>query len=152
MEYQLPRSPWETVGGMVYFGRMLDKIRLHHAGTLRPDLIPNLGIGFDAACCEFLGIPYAQLRERVLQGGSDEEILQWCYQQGAPQSPHLIRLWNYAMTRRGWRDDLSERLQQRLAEGGWQNRTDIQTFFDYIDLDEGRDPANSPPKRPPIPS
>jgi hypothetical protein len=26
-------------------------------------------------------------------------------------------------------------------ESGFGNRTDIQTFFDYIDLDEGREPT-----------
>jgi hypothetical protein len=30
------RSSFEKVGGIVYFGRMLDKIRLHAAGRL-PD-------------------------------------------------------------------------------------------------------------------
>ena len=29
----------------------------------------------------------------------------------------------------------------RLKEAGFENRTDIQTFFDFIELDEGRDPA-----------
>jgi hypothetical protein len=42
------------------------------------------------------------------------------------------------MRKRGWNDSGSEKLKQRLAEGGHQMRTDIQTFFDFIDLDEGR--------------
>lgn len=29
-----PRSPYEKVAGIVYFGRMLDKIRPTHAGEL----------------------------------------------------------------------------------------------------------------------
>ena len=33
---------------------------------------------------------------------------------------------------------MSERLAQRLKEAGCENRTDIQTFFDFIDLDERR--------------
>ena len=37
------RSPAEKVGGIVYFGRMLDKIRLHARGELAPDYHPNLG-------------------------------------------------------------------------------------------------------------
>jgi hypothetical protein len=31
-------------------------------------------------------------------------------------------------------------LVRRLKEINCENRTDIQTFFDFIDLDEGRDP------------
>lgn len=137
---QLPRSPYDEVSGMVYFGRMVDKIRLHQAGTLRADLHANLGAGFDALCCEFLEIDYQKLCQEVARAGTDEELLLWCRRQGRNPSPLTIRLWNWALTRRGWRDDLSERLQQRLAEGGWSDRTDVQTIFDYIEIDEGRPP------------
>lgn len=71
------RSPYETVGGIVYFGRMLDKIRLHAAGRL-PDGY-NLGTQvwtwFDARCTRFLAVEYEMMVERVLTGGTDEEIL-----------------------------------------------------------------------------
>ena len=38
----------------MYFGRMLDKMRLKAAGELHPDLHQNLGIGFDKRCVDFL--------------------------------------------------------------------------------------------------
>lgn len=139
MQGEVPRSPYEQVGGMVYFGRMVDKIRLAQSGTLREDLRANLGKAFDATCCEFLGVAYEALCERVAAGLSDEELLAWCGENGSLPAPHLRDLWNRAMTRRGWRDDLSQRLRERLAEGGWSDREDIQTMFDYIDLDEGRE-------------
>lgn len=141
---QVPRSPYEKVGGMVYFGRMVDKIRLFDAGTLRSDLHANLGKGFDAACCEFLRVSYEDVRRKVKEGLSDEEILSWCFATGGPRGAFEIQLWNWALSRRGWRDDLSPRLRQRLEEGGWGHRTDILTFFDYIDLDEGRPPRQHP--------
>jgi hypothetical protein len=34
-----PKSPKEMTRGMMYFPRMLDKIRLHARGELNPDLI-----------------------------------------------------------------------------------------------------------------
>ena len=37
------RSPADLVGGVVYFGRMIDKLRLHHAGQLPADYVTNLG-------------------------------------------------------------------------------------------------------------
>ena len=37
------RSPREEVDGLVYFGRMVDKIRLEQAGKLPPDYQENLG-------------------------------------------------------------------------------------------------------------
>jgi hypothetical protein len=36
---QYPKSPKEMVGGMMYFPRMLDKIRLHAEGELGTDYL-----------------------------------------------------------------------------------------------------------------
>jgi Domain of unknown function (DUF5069) len=69
---------------MRYFARMLDKIRLHAASELSEDYHANLGKrqAADGACCTFLRVNYDDLRERVLQGGTNEEILEWCYSRG----------------------------------------------------------------------
>jgi len=48
-EFRL-RSPSEKIGGLFYFGRMLDKIRLHAKGELPSDYHANLGVGFDEKC------------------------------------------------------------------------------------------------------
>lgn len=136
------RSPREKTGGIVYFGRMLDKIRLHAGGALPEDYVPNLGSGFDGYCVNFLRVDYPALVQRVKQGGSETEILEWAFAQGRKPSDEEIEIWNTFMRKHGWNDEASARLQQRLAEGGFQGRTDIQTFFDYIDLDEGRDPRH----------
>ena len=37
------RGCYDKVGRLIYFGRMLDKIRLHTAGQLPPDYVENLG-------------------------------------------------------------------------------------------------------------
>src|SRR5438309_489448 len=46
------RSPSAKVDGLVYFGRMLDKIRLHAKGELPAEYQPNLGKGFDGSSLE----------------------------------------------------------------------------------------------------
>jgi hypothetical protein len=51
-----PRSPFDQVGGMVYFARMLDKIRLSASGRLRHDFRKNIGIGFDGRCTRYLHV------------------------------------------------------------------------------------------------
>lgn len=132
------RSPADEVEGLVYFGRMVDKLRLEQSGKLPGDYHENLGKGFDAACCEFLGVNYERLRERVRKGGSDRELLAWCEQEGRKRSAAERGIWNAYLRKKGWRDDLSERLVFRKKEAGWENRAEIQTFFDYIDADEGR--------------
>lgn len=133
-----PRSPKDPVGGIVYFGRMVDKIRLMAVAELHPDLQENLGTGFDQRAVNFLGLDYPSLKNRVLEGGSDDEVLEWCFQKGTRPTDEQIQVWNAYMFKRGWRDDLSARLASRKKEGGLENRDDIQTMFNYIDADEGR--------------
>lgn len=132
------RSPREEVEGLVYFGRMVDKLRLEQAGKLPADYHENLGKGFDAACCDFLGVSYEALRERARQGGSDRDLLAWCQSQGTKRDAKERAVWNAHLSQRGCRDDLSDRLIFRKKEAGWEARDEIQTFFDYIDADEGR--------------
>ena len=75
MEKNSPCSAYKETRGLVFFARMLDKIRLKHAEQLHPDYFENLGQGFDGRCRRFLGVGYPLVRERTLAGGTDEEIL-----------------------------------------------------------------------------
>ena len=134
------RSPFVPVGGILYFARMLDKIRLHSAGALPLEFQGNLGSGFDGRCVSFLWIDYPALVEQVKGGAADEEILEWVFMQGRKPSAEEIEIWNDFMRKRGWSDESSQRLSLRKQESGFPERDDIQTFFQYIDMDEGRDP------------
>lgn len=136
------RSPFDEVGGIVYFGRMLDKIRLADEGRLpdgwqaaRGSAMAN---SFDDRCCRFLRIDYPALEAEVLKGGkTDGELLEWAFQQGRRPDAHEIEVWNGFMTKRGWRDSGTQRLNERLAEIGLSPGT-VETMFEFIDLDEGR--------------
>jgi hypothetical protein len=134
------RSPSEKVGGLFYFGRMLDKIRLHAKGELPSEYHVNLGKGFDEKCVRFLRVNYDELAERVKKGGTDEEILQWCFSVGRQPSDDDLYVWNEFMRKRGWNDEVSETLKRRKAEAEMTDRADIQTAFQFIDADEGRLP------------
>ena len=122
---------------------MVDKIRLHAAGKLPADYQPNLGEGFDSRCVTFLKVAYPDVVARVQQGGTDVEIAEWCFAQGKRPSEEEMEIWNEFLRKRGWNDEMSPRLAMRKTEGGFTDRTDIQTFFDFIDLDEGRDPRGA---------
>jgi gluconokinase len=137
------RSPHAKVGGIFYFGRMIDKIRLHEAGKLPDDYVPNLGGGFDERCVHFLRIDYAKVVERVKQGGGDDEVLAWCFQNGRKPNDEEIEIWNEFMRKRGWNDEAAARLAQRKAEGNFSDREDIKSFFDFIDADEDRKPGGA---------
>ena len=134
-----PRSPHDTINGLVYFPRMIEKIRLHAEGNLAEDCVPNLGKGFDDRCCKFLGISYGDLVAKVREGASDEEGWAWAVKLGTDPSSEEIEVWNGFMTKRGWRDEAAEVLIRRKKESGFEDRDEIETMFDYIDADERRE-------------
>lgn len=130
------RSPHDKVGGIVYFGRMLDKIRLHANGALPAEYHENLGKAFDDLCANLVGVPYADIAAHVKGGASDDDTLAWCQARGRRLTEQDALVWNEFMRKRGWNDSATERLIQRKAESGLSHRDDIITMFDYIDADE----------------
>jgi Domain of unknown function (DUF5069) len=140
MKTTFPKSPKEMTKGMIYFPRMLDKLRLHARGELHEDYHRNLGRidAADGACCNFLRVNYADLRERVLQGGADEEILEWCFQKGRRLNEGDLIVWNGFASKLGWRDFASPALEKAKQKAGITDRADIACIPDMIDFDEGR--------------
>ncbi len=134
------KSPYETLDGIVYFPRMLGKIRLHEQGELPEEYIPYLGNGFDRRCVDFLGVTYQQVREQVLSGRSDEEVMQWCQANGATRSEEEVLVWNEFMIKRGWRDTSPspDGFKEYKTQYGLGHRDDIETYFDFFEVDEGR--------------
>ena len=137
------RSAYDEVGGIVYFGRMLDKIRLKAKGELPADY--NIGtkswFDFDARCTRFLNVQYGELKKRTLRGGSDLQILRWCFKSGRKPSKEEVEIWNTFMRKRGWKDSSSAGLESDKRAAGLAERSDIQTWFDLFDADEQRENA-----------
>jgi hypothetical protein len=135
-----PKSPYEKTNGMMWFPRMLDKIRLHSQGGLHPDFHANLGSpkGADGFCCRFLRVTYSDLRNRVLEGGTDEEILLWRHERGRKLDETDLVVWNEFARKFGWNDLATPRLQQLKAQSGLADRDDITTMTEYMEVDEGR--------------
>jgi len=138
------RSPKTTVGGIVVFGRILDKIRLFASEGKLPEGY-HLGLiegarTFDDRVCRFLEVSFEALLQRTLQGGSDEDILDWCFQNGRRPDAEQIEVWNTFMQKRGWRDSASAGLTRQKEEAGLAHRNDIEVFFDLMDVEEGRMP------------
>ena len=136
------RSPRDTVGGIVVFGRILDKIRYFaREGKLPEDYHLGYMPGnrtFDERVCKFLGVDFNALTQRTNEGGTDEEIFEWCCQTGKRPSPEQIEIWNGFMSKRGWNDTASAGLQRNKEEAGFSDRDDIVVFFDLMDVEEGR--------------
>ncbi|MBC2600514.1 DUF5069 domain-containing protein [Puniceicoccus vermicola] len=138
MNDQPPISAYQEVCGMKYFPRMLDKIRKYAAGELREDFHHHLGIGLDGRTCQFLRIDYQKLKEKTLAGGSDEEIFQWCDENGRQLDENDKIIWNGFVSKIGWKDQVTESLIERKKSSGLEDRDEIQTMVEYFEYDEGR--------------
>lgn len=136
----VPRSAYDQVDGLSYFARMLDKIRLHARGELREDFHDNLGKGADHWCVGFLRVDYETLKHRVLEGGSDEEILTWCSAEGRQLNDVDRLIWNQFVKKLGWNDFATPRLEVLKTQSGLADRCDIVTMPEYFEVDEGRKP------------
>jgi gluconokinase len=76
----------------------------------------NLGREFDGHCLAFLHLGYSEVKDRVLAGGTDEEILEWCFANGRRPHEGEIEIFNGFMQKAGWRDPSSTRLAKLLQE------------------------------------
>ncbi len=131
------RHSAEQVGGLVFFGRMLDKIRLHAEGKLPADY--KRGTGTDGRVCRFLHVEYPAVAAQALAGGTDQAILEWCFAHGRRPNDEELFTFNGFLTKRGWRDNQSAELEQMKRDRGFAGRADIQTFFDFHKADEQED-------------
>lgn len=142
MKNQTPCSDYVETSGIIFFARMLDKIRLHSLGLL-PDGY-NLGFSdltsFDARFCRFWEIDYDHLAAKTVEGGTNEELLEWCFQGRERPNEEQILVWNSFIIKRGWRDDGTPGLIVEKELYGFADREDIQTYVDLHDADEDRTP------------
>ena len=135
---QCPISAYIETRGMRYFPRMLSKIRLLEAGTLREDFHEMIGQGLDGRLCNFLQIDYAALREKTLTTEDDDSIFDWVCETGRQISETDILIWNHYVTKLGWMDQVSESLAKRKKSSGLESRNEIVTMIEYFEYDEGR--------------
>jgi Domain of unknown function (DUF5069) len=144
MSTQFPVSDHVKTRGLVYFARMVDKIRLHAAGQLPADYVAHLGFAdptsFDARCCRYLELDYDAVKTRTLQGGTAVEIYDDLMRGRKPLNEEQIFVWNLFLLKRGWRDSGSPGVLAEKVSAGIPDRADVQTYVDLHDIDEGRQP------------
>ena len=138
-----PRSPKLMLGGLAHLPRLIDKIRLRHRGEIQD--YNYLTVGFDKYLLDLIRINAQEFELRVLQGGTDVELLGWIQTHAKPLSDDDIRQWNDRILHGGPKDDAGrQRFQGRLAEIAAKRRIPVSslptvtTWSDIIELDEGR--------------
>lgn len=133
----LPRSPYEKLGGYVHLPRLIDKAKLHRKGLLKGYNYKT--VGFDKHLLAFLRIDADAFEEAANRLDDDANILDWVGQNAVAHSAEEIEHWNDEMISR--HPDTAEkraRFVHFLKAAGGEGRTDIKTYFDLIEFDEGR--------------
>ena len=130
-----PRSPRETLGGITFLPRTIDKMRANLAGTLGEY---KAKIGYSERLFAFLDMTADEF-EAVVAANADDAGVLAALMARAPRSAAEIEAFN-EQARSYPQDEASrQRHQMLLEEAGYAHRTDITTMFDRLDLDDGRD-------------
>jgi hypothetical protein len=138
-----PRSPKSLLGGIAHLGRFIDKIRLRSQGKIQD--YNYITVGFDKYLIEFLQIDPKAFEQRVLAGGTDEELLAWVKANSQKPSDQEITQWSQDLLSSGPKDDAArQRFQGRLQEVATKRGVPVSSlpsvtaWADVIELDEGR--------------
>ena len=138
-----PRSPKALLGGIAHLGRFIDKIRLRHEGKIQE--YNYITVGFDKYLVDFLQIDPKTFEQRVLAGGTDEELLGWVKANSRKSSEQEIAQWSQGLLSSGPKDDAArQRFQGRLQDIATKRGVlvsslpPVHTWADVIELDEER--------------
>lgn len=134
----VPRSPHDKLAGICHLPRLIDKVRLYPEGKLPG--YNYLTVGFDKMLLEFLCVE-PRAFEKAVQGAKDDQaVLDWLKGKLGPSFPtdHAITDFNSRMSRR--RPDNPDKLAkfEEMVSKLSATRRKPETYFDLIDLDEGR--------------
>ena len=138
-----PRSPKALLGGIAHLRRFIDKIRLRNAGKIQD--YNYITVGFDAHLIEFLQIDPKSFEQRVLVGGTDEELFAWVKANSRKLSDQEIAQWSRCILSSGPKDDAArQRFQGRLRDIATKRGVSVSalppahTWADVIEIDEER--------------
>ena len=138
-----PRSPKSLLGGIAHLVRFIDKIRLRHEGKIQD--YNYITVGFDKYLVDFLQIDPKSFEQRVLAGGTDEELLVWMKANSRKPSDQEIAHWSQGLLASGPKDDAARQRFQGRLQGIATKRgvpvaslPSVHTWADVIELDEER--------------
>jgi len=135
--YDLPSSyiPHPPTG-LLHLPRFIAKIRKHLAGELPASYQRNFCRGFDRFLCLHLGVDPEAVIDAVRNSSSETE-LDAALADIFPEDCR-VHVWNRQLVQKGMSEMGREALQQAKDKMGAGDRTDLISFADMIDFDEGR--------------
>jgi len=130
-----PRSPNDTLAGIVSLPRMIDKTQADDDGTLGEY---DVDCPHDKPVLAFLGVDYSTFKAKLKELKFDTSAVgAWAKPLVDKHSPAEIAAFNDA--RRAWKPDAhSQQYFDTLRAQIAPNRSDVTTWFKLLDLDEKR--------------
>ena len=125
----------EKLAGYVHVVRMIDKCRAVLAGTQGEYIYP---CPMDTRLLDFAILTADQLTEAVQARSSDQAVADWFVENAGRHSQAEIEAWNNGMLARGPDTEEKWAYFRRCLEAVDPNRTDITSWADLLDLEEGR--------------
>ena len=122
--------------GLLHLPRFLGKIRKHLKGELPKSYQRNFCKGFDRFLCLHLGVDPEQVIECV-KNAKDENDLNERLLNLFPKDLH-VHVWNRELVQKGMSEMGREALNDAKRKMNSLHRTDVLSFADMIDFDEGR--------------
>src|SRR5262245_9161833 len=135
LRQQFPRSMRTTMGGYAHLARMIDKCRAVLAGTEGEYIYP---CPMDDRLMDFAGITSEQFTAAVEANPRDEGVEAWFRQTAKPHDPAELDTWNRQLLARGPSSPESAERFKQYRDAVDPSRTDITTWSDLQDLEEGR--------------
>ena len=122
--------------GLLHLPRFLGKIRKHLKGELPKSYQRNFCKGFDRFLCLHLTVDPEQVIECV-KNAKDENDLNERLLNLFPQDLR-VHVWNRELVQKGMSEMGREALNDAKRKMNSLHRTDVLSFADMIDFDEGR--------------
>ena len=138
----LPSPYLPHKSGLLHLPRFLAKISKHLADELPKSYQRNFTRGFDGFLCLHLGVDPEQVIDIVRSSGTPEEIdskLEEIFPEDLK-----VHVWNRKVCQMGMSEMGRESLQSTKRKMGIEDRDDILSFADMIEIDEGRIPGFPP--------
>jgi len=129
-----PRSPKQKIAGLVQLGRMIDKGRAYKQKQLADYIYP---CPLDKIILNFLQVD-SDTFAKIVVDKKDDEISIWAKELTKSKSSREISFINKQILDR--KPDSQDRLQyfNEIRDKIDPSRTDIITWVDLLDLEEGR--------------
>jgi hypothetical protein len=135
LRMSFPRSMRVKMEGYVHLARMIDKCRAVLAKTEGEYIYP---CPMDERLMEFTGITADQFTTTVKANPSDDTVAKWFTQKAQAHPPVELEAWNRMMLIRGPSTSKKQEYFNKLRDAVDPSRTDLTSWADLQDLEEGR--------------